>query len=283
MFAAVLGQFAAHEVERLNAVGAFVDLGDPGIAGELGHAPFFDIAVAAVDLLGFHGHVVALVGQEAFDDRGEQRHKAVGVFVVGAVGRVDHGGTPEDEGAGGFDKAFLVHQRAADVGVHDQRVGGFVGEFRPGHRAALQAVVGVDHGVLVGDFGLCQTLHADADAGFVHHGEHGAHALVLGPQQIAGGTVVVHHAGRVAVDAHLLFDGADGDAVALTQGAVFVHHELGHDEERHAFDAFGAAFDLGQHQMDDVVGHVVFTRRDEDFLAGDLVAAIVLRRGFGAH
>ena len=50
--AAVLGQLAADQVHRLDAVGAFVDLGDAGVADELLHAPFADIAVAAEHLLG---------------------------------------------------------------------------------------------------------------------------------------------------------------------------------------------------------------------------------------
>ena len=49
--AAVLRQLAADEIERLHAVGAFVDHGDARVAHELLHAPFGDIAVAAEHLL----------------------------------------------------------------------------------------------------------------------------------------------------------------------------------------------------------------------------------------
>jgi hypothetical protein len=38
-----------------------------------------------------------------------------------------------------------------------------------------------------------------------------------------------------------------------------------------------------QHQVDDVVGHVVLTGADEDLVAGDLVGAIALGLGLGAH
>ena len=41
------GQLAADEVHRLHAVGAFVDLRDAGVADELLHALFADVAVAA--------------------------------------------------------------------------------------------------------------------------------------------------------------------------------------------------------------------------------------------
>ena len=53
--AAVLGQLAADEIERLDAVGALVDHGDAGVAHELLHAPFGDIAVAAEHLLRLDG------------------------------------------------------------------------------------------------------------------------------------------------------------------------------------------------------------------------------------
>jgi hypothetical protein len=65
--------------------------------------------------------------------------------------------------------------------------------------------------------------------------------------------------------------------------AVFLDHELRHDEQRDALVAFRGALDAGQHQVDDVVRHVVFAGRDEDLLAGDLVGAVGLRDGLGAH
>ena len=43
-------QLAADQVERLDAVGALVDLGDAGVANELLHAVLADVAVAAEDL-----------------------------------------------------------------------------------------------------------------------------------------------------------------------------------------------------------------------------------------
>ena len=85
------------------------------------------------------------------------------------------------------------------------------------------------------------------------------------------------------MDAHLLFDLADRQGIARARRVVVVDDELGHDEQRHALDAIGAAGDLGQHQVDDVVGHVVIAGRDKDLLAGDLVRPVVLRFRLGAH
>ena len=78
--AAVAGQFAADEVHRLDAVGAFVDLGDAGVADELFHAPFADIAVAAEHLLHVDRGLEALVGHVGFDHRGEQREQILGLL-----------------------------------------------------------------------------------------------------------------------------------------------------------------------------------------------------------
>mmetsp|Transcript_3454 Transcript_3454/g.6118 ORF Transcript_3454/g.6118 Transcript_3454/m.6118 type:complete len:258 (-) Transcript_3454:107-880(-) len=91
VLAAVLCQLAANEVERLDAIGALVDHRDPRVAGELGHAPFLDVAMPAVDLLRLHGHVETLVGEKTLDHRGEQRHKTVGLLVLGAMRGVDQG------------------------------------------------------------------------------------------------------------------------------------------------------------------------------------------------
>ncbi|MEE4346130.1 MAG: acyl-CoA dehydrogenase family protein, partial [Paracoccaceae bacterium] len=63
-------------------------------------------------LLGLDGHVIALIGEETLDHGGHERDQTVGGGIVVAVRAVDQGGAPEHEGAGAFDEAFLVHQRA---------------------------------------------------------------------------------------------------------------------------------------------------------------------------
>ena len=71
--ATIEAELATDEVKGLDAVRTFVDHRDAGIADILAHAPFFDIAMAAIDLLRHHRMVKALVGQHAFEDR---RHQA---------------------------------------------------------------------------------------------------------------------------------------------------------------------------------------------------------------
>ncbi len=167
--------------------------------------------------------------------------------------------------------------------MDDQRVRRAIGVLRAGHVAPLQAVLRVDHCVLIGSFSDGQALQADAQTCLVHHGEHGAHAFVLGAQQIAGRLVIVHHAGRVAVDAHLLLDLADRDAVARAKRAVLVHEELRHDKQRDTFDPVRTTRNFCQHQVNDVVRHVVIASRDENLLAGNLIGTVALRFGLGAH
>ena len=65
--------------------------------------------------------------------------------------------------------------------------------------------------------------------------------------------------------------------------AILVDHELGHHKQADALDAFGRAGHAGQHQMDDVLGHVVLTPGDENLGAENLVAAVGLRLGAAAH
>jgi hypothetical protein len=81
------------------------------------------------------------------------------------------------------------------------------------------------------------------------------------------------------MNAHLVLDRAAGDGVAVAQRTVLVHQELGDDEQRDAFDVVRRPGDLGEHQVDNVLGQVMLTRGDEDLRTGKLVAAVFLRVG----
>jgi len=88
------------------------------------------------------------------------------------------------------------------------------------------------------------------------------------------GSVIVHHARRIAVNAHLLLERAALELVALADAAVVVHQELGYDEQRDALDVVGRARALGEHEVDDVLGKVMLARRDEDLGPGDRITAV---------
>ena len=101
--------------------------------------------------------------------------------------------------------------------------------------------------------------------------------------QGADRTVQHHLAGGVAVDAHFVFQATAVDAIALADAAVGVDVEFGHHKQADAFAADGRIGQAGQHQVHDVVGEVVFTRADENLLAGQAVSAIGLGFGLGAQ
>ncbi|KIU01260.1 hypothetical protein QU39_00115, partial [Staphylococcus aureus] len=124
------------------------------------------------------------------------------------------------------------HQHAAHVRVDEQRIGLLVRLLRTGERAALAAVMRILHGVLESDLTHAQPLETDAEPRGVHHDEHGGQALHLLADEPALGAVIVHHAGRVGVDAHLVLDRAARDSVALAERTVVVDQELGHHEQR---------------------------------------------------
>src|SRR3546814_8337674 len=70
---------------------------------------------------------------------------------------------------------------------------------------------------------LGQALEPDAEARGIHHDEHRGQALLRLADKPPRGAVIVEHAGRVAVDAHLLLDRTAGDSVPLA----------GHRSEEH--------------------------------------------------
>ena len=64
---------ARHQIERLDAVGAFVDGGNAGVAEMLGSASLLDEAHAAMHLHAEGSDLDADIGGEAFGHRGQQR------------------------------------------------------------------------------------------------------------------------------------------------------------------------------------------------------------------
>ncbi len=154
------------------------------------------------------------------------------------------------------------------------------------HRSALHTVPGVLHGLLVRTLGNRDALHAHGIACGIHHDEHVFEAAVLLAHQITDGAAMVavlQHGGGRRLDAHLVLDAHTVHVVARAQRPVLVDHELGANEQADALDALGRALHAGQHQVDDVLGHVVLTVGDEDLGAKDLVRAVRLRLGARAH
>ena len=223
--------FAPEQVQRLNAVGAFVDRRDPAVAHQLLHAPFANKTVAAEHLHAVVGHFQPGVGHEGFADRRQERQQVLGVLARGCV-RAQMRGIQQLRGEVGqrpiaFVEGFHGQQHPPHIGVDDDRVGGFFRGFRAGQRAHLQAIVGVLDRALEARLAQTQALHAGAQSRVVHHGEHAVQALVRLTDQEALGLVEVQHARGRGLDAHFVFDRAAGNAVALARFALALGRNLG--------------------------------------------------------
>ena len=228
------------------------------------------------------GDLHPVVGGPGLGHRGQQVDPLLGPLPGGLVGSVagdvDGLGVEVQQGPHGLDLGLHGEEHAPHVGVlDDERLLPRVGPGRP----ALAALRGEGPGLLVGPLGQRQPLHAHGQPGVVHHREHGPHAAVLRPDELAHRVLVAEHAGGAGLDAHLVLDRHAPDAVALPEGAVVAHEVLGHDEAGDAPRAGGGPRGAGQHQVDDVLGQVVLAEADVDLGAGDAVGAVVVGDGPG--
>ncbi|MNJ30555.1 hypothetical protein D3C77_251550 [compost metagenome] len=241
-FAAVHRQLAADQIHGLDAVGAFVDRGDAGVAIILSRAGLLDEAHAAVHLNAHRGDLAADVGGPGLGDGGEQVLAALpdlALFLGGGVaGQVSGDAGRQADGAGGGDLGLHHRQHTAHVGVIEDRGAGLASP----DAAALAAFQRIGQGVLIGAFGDADALDADGQAGGVHHHEHMGQPLVRLADQFGAGALVAHDAGGRGVDAQLVLDADRAEGVALAQRAVSVHRELGRQEQA---DALGAGRRVG--------------------------------------
>src|SRR5258706_1755972 len=101
----------------------------------------------------------------------------------------------------------------------------------------------------------------------VHHDEHVFDAVVFFTDQITYRTLLIavgQHAGGTSVYAELVLDRHAFDLVAITKRAIRIHEKLRHDEERNTFHAFRRRGRAREHQMDNVLRHLVLAPGDED-------------------
>ncbi len=243
--------------------------------------------MAAKHLLAQHGHLKPLVGQKGLEDGGEQGDLRGMGLAQGFIGVVQLFVDQRRGGDHHCPAAFAVglggQQHAAHIRVHDDGVGRQVLGLGAREAAHLQPVLGIGQCILVGYGHQAQRLVGNAQARGIHHHKHRLQALVGLAHQGAHGAVDGDLCGGIAMDAHLVLQARAADRVARPQRAIGVDEELGYQEQADALAAFGRIGQAGQHQVHDVVGHVVLTGADEDLIAGDLVAAIGLGLGLGAQ
>ncbi|MCY1447052.1 hypothetical protein D9M71_636540 [compost metagenome] len=127
---------AAHQVQRLDTVGAFVDLGDAYITHQLLLAPLANIAMTAEHLLAMHCRLQAEIGEESLGYRSQQGDEVFGAFTGGCLfaelGGVQLHGDVGREGTTAFVQRLHGQQHAPNVGVHDDRVSDLVLGLRAG-------------------------------------------------------------------------------------------------------------------------------------------------------
>ena len=92
----------------------------------------------------------------------------------------------------------------------------------------------------------------------------------MAPPLIAHG----HGAGGGGMHAELVLDAAGVDVVARAERAVGIDQEFRNQEQRNALGAGGRIGQPREHEMHDVVGHVVVAIGDEDLGAVDAIAAV---------
>ncbi len=162
----------------------------------------------------------------------------------------------------------------------DDRVGRSLAALRG---AALAALARVGERGLECAFALGESLQPDPEPRVIHHREHVLEAAIDLADQPAPRIVEVHHAGGRAVDAELVLDARAADAIRRAGLALGVRQELRHQEHADAARARGRVRELGENQVDDVLGQVVLAARDEDLGAGDAVRVRAVRFGACAH
>ncbi len=153
-----------------------------------------------------------------------------------------------------------------------------------GAGAALAAFARISERLLIGLLADRHALQADAEPRRIHHHEHRRQAAVLLADQIGGCAARIaidHHASRRSVNAELVLDRGAAQVVAAPERAVRIDQEFRRQEQRDAARAGRSVGQARQHEMDDVVGHVVFAVGDEDLLAGEAIAPV--RRALGAR
>ena len=138
--------------------------------------------------------------------------------------------------------------------------------------APLEALACIGAGSLQRVFRQPKALQPDGQALVIHHREHAGQPFVGFSHQEPSGSIEVDHAGGRGLDAHLVFDGTAGHAIALVAS---LGQLPGHQEQGNPLRACGRIRQARQHQMNDVVAQVVLASRDEYLGAGNQVGAVL--------
>jgi hypothetical protein len=187
-------RLAPEQIQRLDAVGAFVDRVDAVVAPALLHRVLAGVAITTEDLDREIVRLERVLRTPGLDDGREQVEQQAAFAPHGFVRilrLIDQLRSEESERHRPFHPALLLQQHAPHVGMFDQR-----------HRRrvrvllvrvpTLAALTRVLQRVQVTDAALHHRAHADADALLVHHVEHVAQALMRLAHQLAVAVALPH-------------------------------------------------------------------------------------------
>ena len=257
---------------------AFVNHVEPVVAPILLDRKIARVAVAAQHLnrqrIGFQ---TPFAGPAFGDGRQhfEQQTRLVGRLRVSRVLLVHQPGAIQLQRQCAFAIGFLRQQHALDISVLDDaalRRGGVLAS--AGHGPALWPVFGVVEGRLITRHAQHGGRHADGNTRLIHHVEHAAQAFVRLAHEVtdSAGPAIdrvfafakIEQRVGCAAPAELVVQAGQRHVVANAgELTVGIDHFLGHDKERNTFGAGNefavGAGNLGQHQMDDVLGQLMLT------------------------
>ena len=147
---------------------------------------------------------------------------------------------------------------------------------------------GVFDRLLIGRLGDGHALQPDKQPCVIHHGEHVFKAAVRLTDEIGDRPllVAVGHDGRGrTMDAELVFDGGTDKIVARPEAAVGIDQKLRRHEQRNPARPRRRVRQSRKHEMDDVLGDIVFAPGNE-YLGSEqaIVVAVRLRpRAYGGE
>ena len=153
-------------------------------------------------------------------------------------------------------------------------------------RLALLALLRISQRLLISTIGNADAFEPDAEPRLVHHREHAEHAAIFLADEIADGAAMIAHghgAGRRGMHAELVLDARGKNVIARAERTVGIDHEFWNQEQRDSARAGRRIRQAREHEMHDVVGHVVIAIGDENLGALDAVGAVGLLLGAGAQ
>lgn len=178
----------------MDAIGTFIDRGDPGIPIGLFQPIFAQIAIAAQNLHTQFSRLDACLGAINLGNWGQEIDQVGGRFRF-------HGDKSQMRQAAPTDRQPVdLIQHAADVGMLVQGHGAAV------RAAPLHALGGIGAGDIIRPRRVGDALQGHVQPGVVHHGEHSHQPLAFCADQLGLGPVKGQLAGGRGVQPHLFLD-----------------------------------------------------------------------------